>query len=82
MPIIAGPDKGKPKGVAALIVDSMGKQTEESPDMDGPFLAKQLMAAIDGKDEKRAYMAFKALFQHCEMEPHQEYEGEGQGEGY
>ena len=79
MPIIAGPDKAKPKNVAAMIVDSMGNESEVSPDMDGPFLAKQLMAAIDGKDEKRVYMAFKAMFKHCELEPHEEYGEEIEG---
>jgi hypothetical protein len=81
MPIIAGPDKSKPKGVAAVIVDAMGKEkAEPSPDSDGPFLGKQLIAAIDGKDENRVYAAFKALFKHCEMEPHEEYGEENEGE--
>ena len=73
MPIIAGPDKAKPKGVAAMILDSMGQEKEPSPDMDGPFLGKQLIAAVDSKDERRVYAAFKALFKHCELEPHEEY---------
>lgn len=81
MPIIAGADKAKPKGVAATIVDAMTGREKMSaePENDGPFLAKQFMAAIESKDEKRAYMAFKALFQHCELEPHEEYE---EGEEY
>jgi hypothetical protein len=78
MPIIAGPDKAKPKNVAAMIVDSMGNESAPSPDMDGPFLGKQLIAAIDSKDEKRVYMAFKALFKHCELEPHEEYSEESE----
>ena len=74
MPIIAGADKAKPKGVAAMIVESMtGKEKEGEPQGDGPFLAKQLMAAIAANDEVRVYNAFKALFKHCEMEPHEEY---------
>lgn len=74
MPIIAGPDSAKPKGVAAMIVESMtGKEKEGQPEGDGPFLAKQLMAAVEAKDAVRVYNAFKALFQHCEMEPHEEY---------
>jgi hypothetical protein len=76
MPIIAGADSAKPKGVAALIVDSMGNETEPSPDMDGGFLGKQFLAAVESKDEKRVYAAFKALFKHCELEPHDEYEQE------
>lgn len=83
MPIIAGPDKAKPKSVAAVIVDAMGKEKmAPEPTGDGPFLGKQLMAAIDSKDEKRVYAAFKALFKHCEMEPHEEYGEENEGEGY
>ena len=78
MPIIAGPDSAKPKGVAAMIVDSMGQEKEPSPDMDEPFLGRQLIAAIESKDEKRVYAAFKALFQHCELEPHEEYGEEGE----
>ena len=82
MPIIAGPDKGKPKGVAAVIVDGItGKEkTEMSPDSDGTFLAKALIAAIDSKDENRVYSAFKALFKHCELEPHDEYGEAGEVE--
>jgi hypothetical protein len=78
MPIIAGADKEKPKGVAAMIVESMtGKEKMAGePENDGPFLAKQLAAAIEGKDENRIFAAFKALFQHCENQPHDEYEEE------
>ena len=81
MPIIAGPDSAKPKGVAAMIVSGItGKEKEPSPDMDGPFLATQLLSAIDAKDEKRIYAAFKAMFKHCEMEPHDEYGEESEAE--
>ena len=80
MPIIAGPDKAKPKSVAAMIVDNMGQETEPKGEMDGPFLGKQLISAIDAKDERRVYAAFQALFKHCEMEPHEEYGEENEGE--
>lgn len=83
MPIIAGPDKAKPKSVAAMIVNSMTGKEQEGPSQeghDGHFLGKQLIAAIESKDEKRVYMAFKALFKHCEMEPHEEYGEENEGE--
>lgn len=78
MPIIAGPDKAKPKSVASIIVNEMGKEKMEgpAPEGDGEFLAQQFMAAVNAKDAKRVYMAFKALFQHCELEPHSEYESE------
>ena len=77
MPIIAGADKAKPKGVAAMIVESMtGKEKVGEPEGDGQFLAKQLMAAIEAKDPVRVYNAFKALFKHCELEPHEEFEEE------
>jgi hypothetical protein len=79
MPIIAGgADRNKPKGVAAMIVESMTGEEKQaaSPENDGPFLARQLMAAIEGKDENRVFAAFKALFQHCENQPHEEYEEE------
>jgi hypothetical protein len=83
MPIIAGPDKAKPKSVAAMIVNSMTGKEQAGPEgegYEGHFLGKQLIAAIDSKDEKRVYMAFKALFKHCEMEPHEEYGEENEGE--
>lgn len=81
MPIIAGPDKAKPKGVASLIVESMmsGEKKPEERN-DGAFLAGQLKAAIASNDDLGIYRAFKALFQHCEMEPHEEYGEENEGE--
>lgn len=81
MPIIAGPDKSKPKGVASLIVESMTGKEKMMPEGsdDGEFLGKQLLAAIDAKDGRRVYNAFKALFQHCELEPHDEYGEESEG---
>lgn len=82
MPIIAGADKGKPKSVAAMIVESMGAG-EKNPTADhgdGPFLAKQFIAAVNANDEVKAYHAFKALFQHCELEPHGEYGEENEAE--
>jgi hypothetical protein len=84
MPIIAGPkDRTNPKGVAAMIVDSMTGKEQAGPEgegYEGHFLARQLLAAVESKDEKRVYLAFKALFQHCEMEPHEEYGEENEGE--
>jgi hypothetical protein len=84
MPIIAAPkDRARPKGVAAMIVSSMTGKEQAGPSEeghDGDFLAKQLIMAIESKDEKRVYLAFKALFKHCEMEPHEEYGEENEGE--
>lgn len=82
MPIIAGADKAKPKSVAAMIVESMGGgEKKPSPEHgDGPFLAKQFIAAVSANDDVKAYHAFKALFQHCEMEPHEEYGEENEAE--
>jgi hypothetical protein len=83
-----GADKGKPKGVAALIVESMGKPS--SPDEGhgdymeaGRVAMLDLINAMESKDAARAYMAYKKVHEICDAQLEGE-EGEeseyGEGE--
>lgn len=82
MPII-GPDKAKPKGIAAVIVESMGKPSgmeEGAGDYmeAGRVAMLEFMNALDAKDPMRAYMAYKKVHEICdaqlEMAEGEEYE--------
>lgn len=87
MPII-GPDKGKPKGVAAIIVESMGKPTSAADEASGDYLEAgrvamlDFMNALEAKDPLRAYGCYKKLHEICDYHlDAQEYsEDEEEGE--
>jgi hypothetical protein len=79
MPII-GPDKGKPKGIAALIVEGMGKPSAMNEGAGdymeaGRVAMLDLMNAMEAKQPGRAYMAYKKLHEICDAQLESE-EGE------
>jgi hypothetical protein len=82
MPII-GPDKGKPKGIAALIVEGMGKPSTMNEGAGdymeaGRVAMLDLINAIEAKEAGRAYMAYKKLHEICDAQLESE-EGEEEG---
>lgn len=67
-----GADKGKPKGIAALIVEGMGKPApnEETGDYmeAGRVAMLDFINAIEAKDAARAYMAYKKVHEICDAQ--------------
>jgi hypothetical protein len=61
MPII-GPDKSKPKSIAAMIVGSMDNSTDDKKDGDlyeaGRIAMLEFMNAFEGKEPARAFDAY------------------------
>ncbi len=80
MPIM-GVDKSKPKGIAALIVESMAPKHGEPMDEDKTMAGKEFIGAVQSGDPARVVRAFETLFAICEMQPHAEY-GEDDHGGY
>ena len=80
---IIGVDKAKPKGVAAMIVESMGKPSMAPKEGTGDYMEAgrvamlELMNAMDAKDPARAYVAYKKLHEICDAQ----LEGEEGDEG-
>lgn len=82
---IIGVDKSKPKGVAALIVESMGKPSMGPKEGSGDYMEAgrvamlELMNALDAKDPARAYVAYKKVHEICDAQLESE-EGEDEYE--
>lgn len=61
------------KDAAVYVAPTTQHIGEPSPEIK---LARNLIKAIEDKDEKGVLEAFKACFQHCESQPHEEYSEE------
>ena len=63
----------KRKAITAILGPEHGEGESPSHDMgDGHAIAEDLISAIHAKDVGAVVDAFKALFAHCESEPHEE----------
>jgi hypothetical protein len=71
---IIGIDKSKPKGIAALIVEGMGKPAMAPKEGSGDYMEAgrvamlELMNSIDAKDPARAYVAYKKVHEICDAQ--------------
>lgn len=76
------------KKIAGTIMEKRSKEgnreystevaDEEDPD-DGDYLSQcagELLAAIERKSPSDIARAFRDMFEHCESEPHEEYDGD------